>query len=195
MKRDKLELVLNLIDEANAQDPNREIWQRQTYPKELLYGMRMTACLEKFHPAPCEILQIAARGQHIRRWEIPRNSYPETREGYLKWRTRLYGFHADQVTGLMDQVGYGEEELQRADKILQKRGMHTDPEVQTIEDVACLVFLEFTLPSFVEQADQEKLPGIVRKTWKKMSENARSVAITLPYPAPLGKMLLAVLAT
>lgn len=194
MANDKLERVLSLIDEANARDPNREIWQGETYPKELLYSMRMSRRLEQLHPEPGELLRIAARGQHLRRWEIPRHTYPDTREGYLKWRSHLYGFHAAQVAGLMEQAGYGNDDIQKVGKILQKRGLHADPEVQAIEDVACLVFLEFYLPEFVQSTDIAKLPGIVRKTWKKMSETAQAVALTLPYPEPLGKMLLDVLA-
>ena len=168
MANDRLERVLRLIDEANAEDPNRETWQGETHPKDWLYGMRMSARLEKLHPQPGELLRIAARGQHIRRWTIPRQSFPDTREGYLKWRSRLYGFHAEQVAGLMLQAGYGEVEIQQVSKILQKRGLHQDPEVQAIEDVACLVFLEFYLAEFVQTQDMAKLPGIVRKTWKKI---------------------------
>src|SRR5690606_6489175 len=97
MSDDRLARVLVLIDEANAQDPNSEVWQGKSYPKELLYGMRMTEWLHRLYPEATDLLQIAARGQHIRRWEVPRQTYPDTREGYLRWRSYLYGFHADCV--------------------------------------------------------------------------------------------------
>lgn len=80
MHDDKLAQMLRLIDEANALDPNREFWQGEEHPKELLYGRRMTEWLLRLRPDAGELLQIAARGQHIRRWEVPRDRYPPTRK-------------------------------------------------------------------------------------------------------------------
>jgi hypothetical protein len=181
MNKDRLNQIFQLIDEANSLDPHREIHEGQDYPKELLYGLRMSEWLENFAPDSTETLQIAARGQHIRRWEVSRQDYPETREGYLKWRSYLYGFHAARIAELMEQVGYEPELIARVGKILEKRGLKSDPEVQTLEDVACLVFLQFYFPEFAKTKDPEKLMGIVRKTWNKMSERARARALELEY--------------
>src|SRR5690554_5515513 len=126
MSDDRLARVLVLIDEANGQDPNSEVWQGKSYPKELLYGMRMTEWLDRLYPEATDVLQIAARGQHIRRWEVPRQTYPDTREGYLRWRSYLYGFHADCVAKLMAQAGYDTVDIERVRKILQKRGLKSD---------------------------------------------------------------------
>ncbi|BBA33748.1 uncharacterized protein sS8_1792 [Methylocaldum marinum] len=189
MNDDRLEQVLGLIDEANAQDPNREVWQGESYSKELLYGTRMTEWLDRLYPGSPDLLHIAARGQHIRRWEVPRQSYPDTREGYLQWRSYLYGFHADRVAELMTQAGYGSTDIERVRKILQKRGLKSDPDVQSIEDVACLVFLDFYFAPFAVIHNQEKLIGIVRKTWKKMSEHARNRALELEFPDEIQSLL------
>lgn len=189
MNDDRLERVLGLIDEANAQDPNKEVWQGESYSKELLYGMRMTEWLDRLYPGSPDLLHIAARGQHIRRWEIPRQSYPDTREGYLQWRSYLYGFHADRVAELMTQAGYDSTDIKRVRQILQKRGLKSDPDVQSIEDVACLVFLEYYFAPFAVIHNQEKLIGIVRKTWKKMSEHARNRALELKFPDAIQSLL------
>lgn len=189
MNEDRLDRVLVLIDEANAQDPNSEVWRGESYPKELLYGMRMTEWLDRLYPDAPDLLHIAARGQHIRRWEVPRQTYPETREGYLQWRGYLYGFHADCVAKFMTEAGYGPIDIERVRKILQKRGLKNDPDVQSIEDVACLVFLDYYFAAFAAIHDEEKLIGIVRKTWKKMSEYARNRALELEFPESIRALL------
>jgi hypothetical protein len=190
MNDEKLERVLHLIDETNASDPHSESWQGKAHPKEFLYGARMTAWLERLQPDASDLLRIAARGQHIRRWEVPRDNYPATREGYLRWRSYLYGFHAERVAELMKQAGYEPEAIERVKTIVGKRGLKSDPEVQLIEDVACLVFLEFYFPEFAATQEPEKLAGIVRKTWTKMSERARRCALEIEFSEPV-KMLLA----
>ena len=192
---ERLDRVLRLIDEANAQDPHREIWQGKVQPKELLYGLRMTEWLERLRPEASDLLRIAARGQHLRRWEVPRDGYPATREGYLKWRSYLYGFHSDRVAELMAQAGYAPESIERVKTMVRKKGLKTDPDVQAIEDAACLVFLEFYFPEFAATQPAEKLPGIVRKTWAKMSEQARQLALEIQFTDSIRSMLLQALET
>jgi hypothetical protein len=190
MNDEKLQRVLRLIDEANSADPNTETWQDQSYPKELLYGMRMTGWLARLCPEASELLKIAARGQHVRRWEVPRESYPATREGYLKWRSFLYGFHGERIAELMAEAGYQAADGDRVRAILSKRGLKSDLDVQAIEDVACLVFLEHYFPEFAAtQQDPDKLVGIVRKTWNKMSERAHQQALTIPFPETIQALL------
>jgi hypothetical protein len=149
----------------------------------------MSAWLESVCPEADEALQIAARGQHIRRWEVPRDSYPATREGYLKWRTGLYGFHADRVAELMGQVGYEQAMIDRVKTLVQKRGIKSDAGVQTLEDVICLVFLEYYLADFAAAQDADKLVAIVRKTWRKMSERGHELALQLPFPEAIQAVL------
>lgn len=181
----RLERVLALIDAANARDPNCEDGKS----RELLYGRRMSAWLERVCPEPTELLRIAARGQHLRRWEVPRDSYPATREGYLQWRAYLYGFHADRVAELMAEAGYAQAEIDRVKVMIQKRGIKTDPEVQVLEDVICLVFLENYLTEFAASQDPDKLVGIVRKTWRKMSERGHGLALQLTFPEAIMTLL------
>lgn len=175
--------AIALIDAANAEDPNLDAGQ----PKELLYGQRMSAMLDRFAPDSSEAVQLAVRAQHIKRWTVPRGSYPMTKEGYYAWRTGLYSFHAETAGALMRQAGYDEEIIGRVMTAVGKRGLKVNPETQLLEDVADLVFIEHYMLGFASSKpdyDEEKWLGIVRKTWKKMSPAARqfalSGAVTLP---------------
>lgn len=194
MNTGRLERVFELIDAANARDPNREMAGGEVLPRELLYGRRMSACLARVNPEASEALRIAARGQHIRRWEVPRNSYPDTREGYLKWRSGLYGFHAERVAELMAVVGYEPDVIERVKTLIQKRGIKTDPEVQTLEDVVCLVFLEYYFAAFAANKEPDKLIVIVQKTWKKMSESGHALALQLLFPDQIQQLMATALA-
>lgn len=185
MSDNRLSQAIAAIDRANTEDPNREVWQGQEHPKELLYGRHMSAWLAKLDPAPSEARQIAARAQHIRRWTVPREGYPEGREGYLRWRKSLYLFHAGQAVAIMREVGYGEEDCALVKKMIAKEGIKRDADVQLIEDVACLVFLEHYFPAFAQKYDEDKLIDIVRKTWKKMSGSGHEAALGIALPETL----------
>jgi len=181
--------ALRLIDQANLQDPNREHWEGREYAKEHLYSLRMSAWLVRLDPEADEARRLAARAQHIRRWMLPRDRYPMTREGYLRWRTELYDFHADQTAEILAQAGYGEETIARVAAMLKKRGLRRNPDTQMIEDVACLVFLEHYFLPFAAGQDEAKLIDIVQKTWKKMSGPARAAALQLPFPDDVRALL------
>jgi len=169
------------FDEANAEDPVSEIVDGQPVPKELVYGRRMSARLAVFAPDAPETVKLAARAQHIRRWEVPRETYPEGRAGYLKWRTELYERHGDIAGAIMKDVGYDDQSIERVRALLRKRGLKTDPDVQLMEDVICLVFLEHYFHDFAQKHDEEKLVPIVRKTWNKITDKAHEAALALDY--------------
>ena len=178
---DRFQRAIRSIDEANREDPNSEVADGVVHPKELLYGKRMQRWVEELDPRAPEALRIAARSQHIRRWEIPRSDYPMDRKGYLRWRTTLYGFHADTASELLRAADYDDETIERVRTLLQKRNLRTDADVQTLEDAAALVFLEHHLDDFLSRDDigEEKAIGIIRKTWKKMTERGHEAASVL----------------
>ncbi len=161
------------IDSANGEDPAG---------KEVLYSERMSCWLDKLEPGAGPALRLAARAQHIRRWVIPRSSYPMDRIGYLTWRTTLYKFHAESAAGILRDVGYDDETIARVEGLIRKERIKSDPEAQTLEDVICLVFLENYFAEFAEGHDPEKVIGILRKTWKKMSERGQAEALKLDMP-------------
>ena len=168
------------FDAANAEDPTTEVFQGVIHPKELLYAQRMTTWLDKLAPDASEALRLAVRCQHIQRWSIPRHTYPMDRTGYLRWRTTLAKFHADTAAAILRDVGYDDVTIRRVQTLLRKESLKRDPEVQCLEDVICLVFLEHYLAAFATQHDEIKVLDILRKTWTKMSPRGHEVALTLP---------------
>ncbi len=171
--------VFARIDAVNAADPNHG---PDGQPEELAYGRRMTAWLAKLYPDAAEPLQIAARAQHIKRWEIPRSSYPMDRAGYHRWRTTLYSFHADQAAKILRDLDYDEAIVSRVGALLRKERLKADADAQALEDVACLVFLEFEFAEFAARQDAEKMIRILRRTWAKMSARGHAAALALPLP-------------
>ncbi|MEW7277007.1 DUF4202 domain-containing protein [Aquimarina sp. 2201CG1-2-11] len=169
------------IDQANSEDPNKEEINKVLVPKEFLYGQRMTETLDLFEPDASEALKIAARAQHICRWQIPRDSYPMDRVGYLKWREELKTFHADKVSEILKTVGYSEETIMRVRFLIQKKKLKKDEETQTLEDVICLVFLKYYYESFLAKHTDKKVIDILQKTWRKMSEKGHQAALQLSY--------------
>lgn len=181
MATEKFQAAISLFDKANSFDPNKEIWNGKEYAKEVLYGERMSTMLENFAPEASEEVQLAARCQHICRWEIPRDSYEMNRTGYLKWRTELKKFHAKKASEILASVGYDAEVQEKVSFLLQKKQLKRNVDTQTIEDVICLVFLQFYFDPFIEKHSEEKIVDIVQKTWAKMSEKGHDAALQLSY--------------
>ena len=176
---EQFDRAIERFDAANREDPNLEVADGVEQPKELLYARRMTAGLDQFGPDAPEAVRLAARCQHIRRWTIPRTDYPEGRNGYRRWRTDLARFHASTATAILREVGYDDATVARVESILRKERLKTDPDVQLLEDVICLVFLEHYLSDFAPKHDEEKLLEVLRKTWPKMSDDGRRAARAL----------------
>jgi hypothetical protein len=178
--------AMALFDAANSDDPNQDEGQ----PKELLYAQRMSGMIGRFSPDASEAAQLAVRAQHIRRWTVPRSSYPMTKEGYHAWRTSLYTFHANTAGDLMRQAGYDDATIEQVKKAIGKRGIKVNPDSQLLEDIANLVFIEHYMLAFAQSKpdyDEEKWLVIIRRTWGKMSKNAQAFALSgkIRLPEPL----------
>ena len=185
----RLQQVLDAIDAENRQDPHQEQADGQSWPKEYLYSLRMSEQLARFAPNASELLQIAARAQHIRRWTVPRTDYPMDRAGYKHWRTDLAKYHGELTAKLMENAGYNEMEQERVKALLLKKQLKRDDEVQTLEDVICLVFIHYYLEDFATKHEEEKLVDIIRKTWGKMSEAGHTAALQVPLSAPVQSLV------
>lgn len=170
------------IDAANSADPNVVTAGGRKVAKEVLYAEQMTHWLGRLAPEASEALRLAIRAQHIRRWEIPRGRYPMDRIGYLKWRTDLKHLHAELAGEIMEKAGYDSETIARVQALLKKERLKQDAEAQTLEDAACLVFLENYFADFAKGHEPDKVVSIVRKTWKKMSPQGRELALGLKIP-------------
>jgi len=173
--------ALRRFDEENARDPNAEIAEGIPQPRELLYARRLSDWVLKLAPNASEELRLAARCQHICRWQIPRSSYPMTRVGYLKWRNDLKTFHANKAGDILRQVGYPNEVIVRVQDLNLKKNFPADPEARVLEDALCLVFLEFQFGEFAAKTDEPKVISILQKTWKKITPGAQECALKLPF--------------
>lgn len=181
MSDDRLARAFAAIDAANAADPRHE----EGAPVALLYGQRMTAEQARLYPQADDALRIACRGQHIERWMLPRNAYPDGREGYLHWRREQGRRHAERVMAIMTAVGYGPAEIAAAGRMLRKEGIKRDDSVQALEDVACFTFIRHYMADFATTQAPDALLRIVQKTARKMSPMARARALTdFAIPAP-----------
>ena len=175
-----LEQAIEAIDAKNAKDPNLENSEGQMLPKELLYAKRMTAQLLAFQPDASQEVQIAARAQHICRWKSPREDYPMNRIGYLKWREDLKRMHANLTAEILQDLDFEKEVIDRVMFLIKKKRIKKDAESQLLEDVICLVFLQYYFEDFAAKHEEEKVIDIVQKTWAKMSEKGQAAALKLP---------------
>lgn len=180
MTNTRLAATLAAFDAANLQDPHQELVDGRLLPKEWIYAQRMSEHLQRFCANPSEALQLAVRSQHICRWKIPRSDYPMDKSGYKKWRMDLAKLHGEIAGDIMAAQGYSNDMIERVKDLLLKRGLKRDEEVQILEDVVCLVFIEHYLEDFASKHDEEKLIDIIRKTWNKMSPQGHEAALKLP---------------
>ena len=161
----RLSIAFDLLDNYNKQDPRTITYEDVIYPTEYFHALQLHNWVKKLAPHASETLLLASRCQHIGRWQIPREQYPQTKAGYLTWRKELAKFHAAKAAELLLQAGYSEEKRKAVQHILLKEELKNDHDVQTMEDALCLVFLQFQFENFAQQHDDEKIIRILQKTW------------------------------
>jgi hypothetical protein len=181
----RLEPVIAAIDATNAADPRKCEAEGREISFEQLYSQRMSERLEKTYPEASELLRIAARAQHLRRWEIARSDYPEGRHGYNEWRKRCRVHHAELAAEIMLQHGYDETEANHVGALIRKEQLKKDPESQALENIAALVFLECYFDDFLAKYsgyEDEKIIDILGKTLCKMSPRGHKAALEMNLP-------------
>jgi hypothetical protein len=171
--------ALRRFDAENSRDPETETADGTSHPRELLYAQRLTDWVLRLCPDASEALRLAARCQHICRWEIPRPSYPPTRAGYLQWRAALKKFHAQKAGDILRETGYPDELIRRVQDLNLKKHFPDDPESRVLEDALCLVFLQFQLAGLAAKTAEDKVVNALQKSWAKMTEAARAEALKL----------------
>jgi hypothetical protein len=185
----RFEIAIARFDQENSRDPNLIDCGGTRRPKELVYAEWLTAWVEKLEPNASEPLRLAARAQHLCRWEIPRNEYPLTRPGYLKWRQTLKNLHADKAAGILAECGYEEPMIARVRQLIRKELLPHDAETCVLEDALCLVFLEHQFEELAGKSTEEKVVNALRKSWGKMTERGHKFALTLDYTAEQKRLL------
>jgi hypothetical protein len=179
VEHERFDRAISAIDTANADDPIRITVRGEERPKELAHAELVTEWVQRLDSEPSEELLLAARAHHLRRWTIPRSSYPEGRAGYLKWRKALHEQHAKDVAGILRDVGYDDAAIGRVQDIVRKRRLGKDPDVQVLEDALCLVFVETQLHDLAARIEPDKMVDVIRKTLIKMSDPAKELALEI----------------
>jgi hypothetical protein len=185
----RFETAIRRFDELNSADPNHEQVDGRQEPRELIYARRLTEWVLKLCPTASMELRLAARCQHLCRWMRPREAYPMTRSGYLRWREDLKKFHAQKAGEVLGDIGYDDLTISRVKALNLKSGFPQDPESRILEDALCMVFLEYQFAALAEKTVEEKMINALLKAWNKMTPTAREQALKLNY-APREKALL-----
>lgn len=186
---DKFDRAIKAFDAYHEKDPNVVSENGESYPSELLYARRMTERLDQFAPDAGESVKLAARCQHIGRWEIPRENYPMDRKGYLQWRNDEKIHHAQIAENILHQSGYDLSTVEKVKMLLLKKELRTNPDTQLIEDVVCQVFVEHYLGDFAAKHDDEKVVDILAKTLRKMSGRGKQALKELKVPGRIRSLL------
>lgn len=189
-----LDAIIRDIDAANADDPRTTEVDGVQRPYEVVYSERMTARLLAMYPDASETLRIAARGQHIRRFDLPRSGYPEGKIGYNEWRKACREHHARLLGEIMAKHGRSAEEIERVAMLVKKEQLKKDRESQALENVVDVVFVEHYFDEFVGKYasyDDDKIIDIIGKTLRKMSPKGHQAALQLDLPERTRRLVMA----
>lgn len=182
-----LPAALAAIDHAHAADPER----RGDRPAELVYADAVERWVRRLVGSPSDVLILAARCQHLERWALPRSSYPLDRTGYHAWRTEQYRRQGARARELCVAAGVAEADAERVERLVAKR-LAREPDGQALEDAACLVFLESEVTGFAAghpDYTADKYVQILVRTMRKMSAEARRVALAMDLPEPFAGLV------
>ena len=163
------------IDESNALDPTVIVVRGEASPLALAHGRLAVEWVSRLLASPPDTVLLAARAHHLRRWEVPRSSYPVGRVSYLRWRKDQKARHARDVEVILRSVGYESDVIERVQALVRRDNLGSDAHAQVVEDAACLVFIETQLADMAERLDHERLLDVIRKTARKMSEQGRAL--------------------
>lgn len=172
----RFDAAMASLDALHAEDPRMEKVDGEEVPYELLYAQRMSDWLERVRPEASEALRLAVRAQHLKRWEVPRDSYPMDRPGYHDWRSGLKQRQARMAAEVLKEAGYDEATCERVAALVRKEDLKSDEETRALEDAACLVFLQDYYGPFAAEHDDDKVVTILRKTLRKMSSRGHALA-------------------
>ena len=165
------------IDAANSADPGAvEVRGAGPRPLALVHGELAAEWVGVLSPDAGELVSLAARAHHLRRWELPRTQYAAGRAGYLQWKRDQRKRHAGDVGALLAGVGYEPDDIVQVQAMVLRQG----PGGQLVEDAACLVFIETQLAAVAAQLDHDHLVQVIRKTAKKMSTAALAAVAQIP---------------
>ena len=175
---DRFDTAIAAIDAANADDPFTLIVNGEALPKEQTHAEMMSRWVRELDPDPSEELLLAARAHHIRRWMIPRSTFPAGRTAYLRWRRALHAVHAELTAAILEECGYSRDSVARVAALVAKADLlqSGDPDAQTLEDALSLVFFDTQLEPLLDDLDDRQLRRALGRTWRKMSPSGQAAA-------------------
>jgi hypothetical protein len=177
---DRYAVASRSIDDANSLDPNWVSVRGVVQPLALVHGQHAVEWVQQLVPAPQELLLLAARAHHLRRWELPRSRYADGKVGYHQWKRDQRQRHAADVAALLAPAGYSDDEIAQVQAWIRRERLATDPGSQAVEDAACLVFIETQLADVANKLEHDHLIDVIRKTAKKMSPSALAAVGKIP---------------
>ncbi len=170
------------IDNAHSGDISSVTENGIELPCELLYSMRMVQVLELFNPGSTYVLKLAVQCQHLQRWGIPRADFPFDRRGYHEWRRVVMDYQLNITSLILTETGINEADILLVSDTLKNQGNKSHIEAQIIMDIACLVFLKWYMEPFASKHQNEKVMDIMKKTIRKMSQEAVTIIPKLDLP-------------
>jgi hypothetical protein len=171
--------AIRLIDQANAEDPRFDDIDGEPVPRELRFARCVSGWVEEIASDPSEELLLAARAHTLRRWRIPRDTYPRTSQGYHQWRGALALFHAEQARAILVSLAYPEAILDKVDAFITKKNWPADSEACVLEDADCLAFLETKLGRYACEWEEGRTVHILQAAFRKMTPLGRQRAMKL----------------
>lgn len=183
VKADAFDVAVAALNAAHEQDPQRRHHDGSERAVERVWCDSVAKWVRRLAPEASTALRIAAHAQHLERWRDPRSAWPAGRAGYLRWRKAQQRRHAERAQVVLAAAGFESALIERVQQLIRKERLAMDPEAATLEDAACLTFIELDLPDFSDRHERADVLRILSKTWLKMSPAGREAALAMTLPA------------
>ena len=170
--------ALAAFDAIDMGDPKRVKTDRGDEPFAAVYHRTLAAWVERLAVEPGLALRTAARCQHLGRYRLPRERFPEGLAGYKKSRTFAALEQEATATAILTEAGLEEPDVARVGNLLMKRGLNSVTEVALFEAAICLTFLELELDAFAAKHDEPKTVLGPREDLGKDAPAGRDAALT-----------------
>ena len=186
---DRFDRAIQAMDASNSQDPKRTQFGGLDGPRELIFARRVYDWVIRLDPSAGEALLLAARGHTLRRWDVPRSSYPMNKIGYRDWRNACAKHHAQVAEKILKEQGFEESTINEVSRLILKEDWPALPGARALEDADCLAFLEMKLAEYLDEWGEAKTVNILRKTLRKMTAEAITLAASIALDARSAELL------
>jgi hypothetical protein len=171
------------FERIGKQDPNTLEVDGVRQPRQIGEAQVLLGFVLALNPEPSSALMLACHCQHLGRFNSSRDEYPAGREGYRAWRVEAARRSAAEAARILTNLGFEAELVDAVSAIVTKRGRAQNPDVQAMEDALCLSFLTLDAETFATRHSEPEMIRIVQRTWLKMSDRGRALALGLPLAA------------